>query len=122
VPGEVLIFIVERNDVEWIVNSDILNEYLTVLARPKFGLPSSLRLRWEKVFEAETTLVLEHVGTTLPRDPTDAKFVECAIASDADFLVTGDRDFSAAQIAGVTKIVSAPQFKRFVFDPLQRDR
>lgn len=38
-PEEVILFIVEQEDFEWIVSPAILEEYTEVLARKKFNLP-----------------------------------------------------------------------------------
>jgi predicted nucleic acid-binding protein len=38
-PEEVILFVVEQEDFEWIVSSAILEEYTEVLARKKFNLP-----------------------------------------------------------------------------------
>ena len=46
-----------------------------------------------------------------PRDPKDAKFLALAIASQADFLITGDKDFDELKEIGKTVIVSVSFFK-----------
>jgi uncharacterized protein len=49
-----------------------------------------------------------------PRDRKDAKFLECAIAANADFLITGDRDFTEVQGLGNTLIISAATFAEII--------
>lgn len=49
-----------------------------------------------------------------PRDRQDAKFLACALSAQADFFVTGDRDFSQAQKLVNTTIISASLFKKLV--------
>lgn len=51
-----------------------------------------------------------------PRDRKDAKFLACAIAANADFLITGDRDFEDVQTLKNTTILSAKNFKQLFFD------
>ncbi len=46
----------------------------------------------------------------------DAKFLACAIAADADYFITGDQDFSEAQMLLQTKIYSVTQFKARLID------
>ncbi len=41
-----------------------------------------------------------------PRDPNDAKFLAWAIARDADFLITGDRDLNQIREVRQTTIIS----------------
>jgi len=45
-----------------------------------------------------------------PRDPKDAPFLACAIATQADFLITGDRDLLENPDIIPTQIVSVAQF------------
>jgi len=54
------------------------------------------------------------IPVSFPRDVKDAKFLACALAAGADFLVTGDRDFTEARKLGRTKIVSVSQFNELV--------
>ena len=58
------------------------------------------------------------ISVPFPRDVKDAKFLACALAADADFLITGDLDFSEARKLGNTKIVSVSQFAELVVRPL----
>ena len=57
-------------------------------------------------------------SASFPRDPKDAKFLACALAADADFLVTGDQDFTEARLIGRTEIVSVTHFDELVCQPL----
>ena len=53
------------------------------------------------------------------RDRKDAKFIACALVSDADFLITGDRDFTHAKKLVNTTIISVSLFKRLVCDAVR---
>lgn len=80
-----------------VLSRPILEEYLRVLAYPKFRLTS------EEVRELIQGELLPFVETANPRqrlrvvhrDPDDEKFLECAVSGKARFLVTGDRDLLA---------------------------
>ena len=50
------------------------------------------------------------------RDRKDGKFLACALVSDAEFLITGDRDFSQAEKLVNTTIISISLFKKLVCD------
>jgi predicted nucleic acid-binding protein len=52
------------------------------------------------------------------RDQKDAKFLACAVESNADFLITGDLDFTEAQTLIQTNIVSVSSFNKLVCDVL----
>jgi putative PIN family toxin of toxin-antitoxin system len=115
-PERVILFVVEQPGFQWIVSEPILEEYKEVLARERFALPRDLLQRWHKMFEALTTTVEVDVEVDFPRDMEDAKFLECALASDAEYLITGDKDFSDAQKMISTTIISVSLFKRLVCD------
>lgn len=113
-PEVVILWVVDRRDVQWIVSEEILTEYKAVLSRPRFKLSSTQQERWCQVLEEATTLVTVNLETDFPRDQKDAKFLSCALASKADFLITGDRDFSEAQALIETTIVSVSLFQRVI--------
>jgi putative PIN family toxin of toxin-antitoxin system len=116
-PEAVLRAVVAHPEWEWVVSVEILTEYRTVLARPKFALPSTLLSQWITLLETVTVLVEVPPGLVYPPDPTDAKFLACALAAQADWLVTGDRDFTQARKLLATTILSVSQFKTLVCDP-----
>ncbi len=113
-PEAVILFVVEQPDFEWIVSADILAEYKAVLSRAKFDLPDNVRHSWFALLDTVTTLV--EVNTTLefPRDQKDAKFLTCALTANAEFFITGDRDFSQAQKLINTTILSVALFKKLI--------
>ena len=117
-PEKVLLFIVSRPDFEWVASPEILAEYREVLRRPKFALPENLISRWDDRFRSAIAEWPVEISVSFPRDAKDAKFLACALAADADFLVTGDRDFTRARLIGRTKIVSVTQFDELVCQPL----
>lgn len=117
-PEKVLLFIVGRPDFEWVASPEILAEYRKVLRRPKFGLSERLLSRWDERFRVAIAEWPVETSVSFPRDAKDAKFLACALAAGADFLVTGDQDFTEARLIGRTKIVSVAQFDELVCQPL----
>ncbi|MBA5871700.1 MAG: putative toxin-antitoxin system toxin component, PIN family [Nitrospira sp. CR2.1] len=115
-PEAVLRWIVAQPGWDWVVSTEILAEYKTVLARPKFGLSPDLLHQWLTWLETVTVLVAIPVTPPYPPDPTDAKFLACALAAHADWLITGDHDFTHARKLVTTTIVSVSQFKTLVCD------
>lgn len=113
-PERVVLFVAETPGVEWVVSEPIVAEYLAVLSRRKFGLSDAVLLRWERMLSSMTTRVDVPLAVELPRDPADAKFLACAIATGAEFLVTGDKDFEEARRFSTTTIVSVSMFERTV--------
>jgi len=115
-PEEVINFIIASSDYEWIVSPSILDEYVQVLNRPKLKLNSQQKQRWLDLIDRVTILVNVARKVDFDRDPKDAKLIECAIAADADFLITGDRDFEEIQEIGNTLIISVSLFKTLFID------
>ena len=113
-PEKVLLFIIAHPDFEWVASGEILTEYREVLRRPKFALPESVLNKWEERFRSAIAEWPAKIPAAFPRDLKDAKFLACALIADADFLITGDRDFSEAHKFGRTKIISVSQFNRLV--------
>jgi uncharacterized protein len=73
------------------VTEEILAEYREVLARPEFKIRRGL---WQQLLQ----LVKNHAQVVSPahalhaaKDPDDNKFLECADAARADFLITGNQ-------------------------------
>lgn len=115
-PEEVILFVAGHGDFNWIVSPEILLEYRSVLRRPRFALPDTLITRWDALLNMLTTQIEVGVLPDFQRDPKDAPFIACALAAEADFLVTGDKDFEEAQKMMNTTIISVGAFKRLIID------
>jgi len=113
-----LLFLVGHPDIEWVASSEILTEYRAVLRRPKFALPEAVLLEWEERFRSAIAEWPVETPVSFSRDVKDAMFLACALASGADFLITGDKDFTEARKLGHTKIVSVTQFHELACRPL----
>lgn len=116
IPRLVIQFIVDSPNYQWVVSSEIVAEYKEVLSRKKFKLPDEIKNKWLKIIDLATKLIDVRIEIDFPRDRKDAKFLECAIAAEADFLITGDNDFTEAQSLIDTPIISVALFKKLVCD------
>lgn len=115
-PEAVILFVVANPEFEWVVSAEILSEYKEVLSRGRLRLTQEQKERWYKLLDEVTILIEVNIDIDFPRDQKDAKFLACAIAAEADFLITGDRDFSEVQTLGNTTIISVSSFKQLVCD------
>jgi uncharacterized protein len=89
------------------LSGTILAEYRAVLARPKFDFPPDEIEALIAMLRSNGELHEAEVSTVTSPDPTDSKFLHCAQAANAEFLVTGNkRDFPHAPYGG-TRVVSA---------------
>ena len=116
VPEEVILFIVGYPELEWIGTTDIVNEYNSVLSRKKIGLPQETIQKWADTFERRVIPVEVNEKIEFPRDQKDAKFLACTISSNAEYLISGDKDFEEVYKVGVTTVISVAGFKRLIID------
>jgi len=113
-PERVVLWVAGPDEYVWLVTQAILNEYVSVLERPKFRLSPDEIQRWSDLVHARTICVGGPPDIHFPRDPKDAPFLAAAIAMTSDYLITGDADLFAAQALVQTKIVSVAQFAQIV--------
>lgn len=107
-PSAAVLFAIASQNLTWCVSPAVLAEYETVLRRPKFsripvGLVTALLQR-----AAAGELVNPTTALDISPDEPDNRFYECAEASGADYIVTGNRkDFPKPH--KTTKIVTPRQ-------------
>ncbi len=77
-----------------LVSRQILEEYLRVLAYPRFRLSDQeiRALVEEQLLPFAATVRVRRRLVVVRRDPADDKFLECAVTGRVKYLVTGDRD------------------------------
>ena len=76
------------------VNTEILNEYEEILSRKTTKEIGHSVV--EAIARLSTTFYQDayfHFGL-ITADPDDNKFVDCAVAADAEYIVTNDKHFS----------------------------
>jgi putative PIN family toxin of toxin-antitoxin system len=110
-PERVVLFVATDDRFRWIVAADIRDEYRQVLSRPKFGLSDEILQHWAELIDMRTIAIANPPAQfQFPRDPKDIPFLACAIAANADYLITGDRDLLDATLPFSTRIVTVAQF------------
>lgn len=95
-----------------VVSAPILDEYIRVLAYPKFKLTNT---EIRGLLEEELIPFIETVTavpTNIPdlRDPDDAKFITCAVAAGVRWLVSGDDDLLSLHYVESVDILSVTAF------------
>jgi len=110
-PEKVVLFVATQDEWKWLVTPEILTEYVEVLKRPKFALATEVLDRWSELLAMRT---INMGSPTIPvhfeRDPKDAPFLAAALATSADFLITGDRDLLQVRGQVTTRIVTVAEF------------
>lgn len=116
-PEVVVLFAATAPGLEWIASPSIMEEYIGVVTRRKFGLDAKATAKWRAMLASGVRIVATTAEVKFEPDPGDAKFLACALAATADFLITGDRALRRAGRIGDARIVSVSEFRRTVIDP-----
>lgn len=91
------------------VTEAILTEYRAVLVRPEFKIRRGLRQQFLQLIKNQAQLVKPARTLEVAKDPDDNKFLECADAARADYLITGDqRHFPP--FWKTTKVITSREF------------
>ncbi|MDY7008277.1 MAG: putative toxin-antitoxin system toxin component, PIN family [Cyanobacteriota bacterium] len=107
-PEQVVLWV--ASECEWIVCAEILAEYQDVLQRKRLKINQQKRERLLNLVQVLTIRVEVDIAVDFPRDRKDAKFLACALSAQADYLITGDADYSEAQSLINTRIISVVEF------------
>ena len=92
-----LVSLWQRGMITILLSREILDEYLRVLAYPKFHLSEG------EIKDLIGTELLPFAVVVKPRtrvhvikqDPSDNKFLDCALAGKAEVVISGDKDLLA---------------------------
>jgi putative PIN family toxin of toxin-antitoxin system len=91
------------------VSRPILEEYSEVLARPELKIRKGLRRQLLQLIKNHSYVVAPTCHLEVSGDPDDNRFLECADAARADYLVTGNlRNFR--RFWKKTKIITPREF------------
>jgi putative PIN family toxin of toxin-antitoxin system len=101
------------NRFEAVASPEILEEYeesLRIVGQKMGRL--EFAERWNLVLRERIKVVMPERKVEICRDPDDDKFLSCALAADATFLISGDKDLGILRRIGTTSIVTPGQFLR----------
>jgi putative PIN family toxin of toxin-antitoxin system len=85
-------------------SEEIYSEYRGVLARRKFSFPPQILALLSMILRCGEPVRPEKSLVSSP-DPGDTKFLDCAFASQADFLVTGNKRHFPGSPYGRTHVI-----------------
>ena len=91
------------------VSQAIIEEYEIVLSRDELGIRRGERLQVLQLVKNHSYPVTSRRRLEVSPDPDDNKFLECAEAANADFLITGNRKHFPPSW-GKTKIITSREF------------
>jgi putative PIN family toxin of toxin-antitoxin system len=91
------------------VSNAILAEYREVLARAEFQIRKGLQQQLLQFIKNHAQLIKPARALQVAKDPDDNKFLECADAARADYLITGNqRHFP--KFWKQTKVITSREF------------
>ncbi len=102
----------QRSAITVLLSRGILKEYLRVLSYPKFQLSEA---EIKALIEEELLPYVEVVNPrrrlrVVERDPSDDKFLECAVTGKAQVIISGDKDLLSLGRYRQIRIQSPAQF------------
>ncbi len=113
IPGSLpssLLSLALHGSVQLYLSPAILEEYREVLLRPKFGVHSDAVQTFLSDLQRAAIMVHPTLRLNKTLDEPDNRFLECAVAAKAQYLVTGNKsDFPFQEFQG-TRIVSPAEF------------
>ncbi len=107
----------EKKKIRIILSEEMVHEINETLAYPRLRrVYESVGVKREELIEAvlrtsqliETTTKINFIC----EDPEDNKFIECAVAGEAEYIVSGDKHLLKAGKYKKTKILSTNEFNK----------
>jgi putative PIN family toxin of toxin-antitoxin system len=104
----------QKGAITVLLSRDILEEYLRVLSYPKFRLSEAeiKALVEEELLPFVTVIKPKRRLNVVKRDPSDNKFLECALAGKAGVIISGDKDLLSIRHYRRVRILTPAQFLR----------
>ena len=113
-PRYVLERAINKSD-ELYISKEILDEVESVIQRPKFHAGKDEIEYIIKAIEKISTIIIPQKQIKYgSRDKTDNKYIECGIAGNVDYIISGDVHLLEIKKYGVVKIVSAKEYLEII--------
>ena len=89
-----LVALWQNGSITLLLSRDFLDEYLRVLGYPKFELSEEniKELLQEEILPFAEVVKPKRRLRVVRRDPSDNKFLECAVSGKARVIISGDKD------------------------------
>lgn len=102
----------QKGTITLLISRGILDEYLRVLSYPKFQLSEKeiKELIQEELLPYTEVIKPRRRLRVVERDPSDDKFIECAVEGKARVIISGDKDLSSISHYRQIRIQSPAQF------------
>ncbi|MGD9162030.1 MAG: putative toxin-antitoxin system toxin component, PIN family [Desulfobacteraceae bacterium] len=109
-PREILRKIISGK-IRLAISQDILDEVVAVLSGNKFKYPSKVAHEIRNAIEELGELFVSGKRINIvKKDPDDNRILECALAADAEFIISGDKHLLELMKYKNTQIISPAAF------------
>lgn len=95
-------------------SSQILQEYVEVLLRPKFRVPQAAVDALVHLLRRSGIDLGSVPSRQISSDPDDDAFIACVLAAKAQFLVTGNKKHFPANAVGNAQVVNAAELLEYI--------
>jgi putative PIN family toxin of toxin-antitoxin system len=114
-PGR-LIVLWQKGAIKPLASKEIIDEYLRVLTYPKFKLSEEEInfLLYQQILPYFDVIDAHPGPGIIKKDPEDDKFISCALAGKAKFIISGDQHLLASKSYRKIKILSPADFIKIV--------
>ena len=110
-PGK-LIALWQSRAIKPVASKEIVDEYLRVLTYPKFKLLEEEinYLLYQEILPFFDIIEVQQGLQILEKDPQDDKFIRCALAANAVYIISGDQHLLTLKSYQKIKILSPADF------------
>ncbi|MBQ3839216.1 MAG: putative toxin-antitoxin system toxin component, PIN family [Fibrobacter sp.] len=98
-----------RQEIKSFATIDIMAEYCRIVDKVASKRPD-IAARWKSQIAKVMTIIEKNTTVDVCRDPKDNMFLECAIAANAYYLVSGDSDLLVLDKIKGIPIITVNQF------------
>jgi len=112
-PGK-LVALWQRGAIKPMASKEIVDEYLRVLTYPKFKLSEEdiNYLLYQEIIPFFDIIEVQPGPPILNKDSQDDKFIRCALAANAAYLISGDQHLQDLKFYQKIKILSPAEFMK----------
>jgi putative PIN family toxin of toxin-antitoxin system len=110
-PGK-LITLWQKRVIKPMASKDIIYEYLRVLTYPRFRLDEEEInfILYREILPYFDIIDAPCGERVIAEDPADDKFIHCALAGDAAYIISGDQHLLVLKVHHKIKILSPAEF------------
>jgi len=107
-----LIALWQSDTIKPLASKEIVDEYLRVLTYPKFRLSEEEInfLLYQEILPYFDVIEAHSGPRIIRKDPADDKFIRCALAADALYIISGDQHLLALKSYQKIKILPPAEF------------